>query len=68
MQTLKFKTTMKCNGCVQTVTPFLENSNNIQNWSVDLQSPDRTLTVQTEGDAEEVKNLLKEAGYQAEEA
>lgn len=67
MQTLKFKTTMKCNGCVQTVTPFLENSNNIQNWSVDLQNPDRVLTVQTEGDAEEIKNLLKEAGYQAEE-
>lgn len=67
MQTLKFKTTMKCNGCVQTVTPFLEQANNIQNWSVDLQNPDRVLTVQTEGDAEEVKNLLKEAGYQAEE-
>lgn len=67
MQTLKFKTTMKCNGCVQTVTPFLENSNNIQNWSVDLQNPDRILTVETKGDAEEVKNLLKEAGYQAEE-
>ncbi|MFW5754452.1 MAG: heavy-metal-associated domain-containing protein [Marinilabiliaceae bacterium] len=67
MQTLKFKTTMKCNGCVQTVTPFLENSNNIRNWSVDLQNPDRILTVQTAGDAEEVKNLLKEAGYQAEE-
>ena len=66
MQTLKFKTTMKCNGCVQTVTPFLEQANNIQNWSVDLQNPDRILTVQTEGDAEEVKNLLKEAGYQAE--
>lgn len=67
MQTLKFKTTMKCNGCVQTVTPFLEQANNIQNWSVDLENPDRVLTVQTEGDAEEVKNLLKEAGYQAEE-
>ena len=58
---------MKCNGCVQTVTPFLEKSNNIQNWSVDLNSSDRLLTVQTEGDAEEVKNLLQEAGYQAEE-
>ena len=67
MQTLKFKTTMKCNGCVQTVTPFLENSNNIQNWSVNLQTPDRVLTVQTVGDAEEVKNLLKEAGYQVEQ-
>ena len=67
MQTLKFKTTMKCNGCVQTVTPFLEQANNIQNWSVDLQNPDRVLTVQTEGNAEEIKNLLKEAGYQAEE-
>lgn len=67
MKTLKFKTTIKCNGCIRTVTPFLEKSNNINTWSVDLESTDRILTVETEGDTEEVKNLLNEAGYKAEE-
>ncbi|WP_016776220.1 heavy-metal-associated domain-containing protein [Anaerophaga thermohalophila] len=68
MKTLKFKTNIKCNGCINAVTPFLDKSNNISNWSVDLKSPDRILTVETEeGDAEEVKKLLNEAGYQAEE-
>jgi copper chaperone len=67
MKTLKFKTTIKCNGCIKTVTPFLEKSNNISKWSVDLESPDRIMTVETEGDTEEVKNLLNEAGYKAEE-
>jgi copper chaperone len=67
MKTLKFKTTIKCNGCIKTVTPFLDKSNNISKWSVDLESPDRIMTVETEGDTEEVKNLLNEAGYKAEE-
>lgn len=67
MQTLKFKTTIKCNGCINAVTPFLKKSNNISKWSVDLESPDRIMTVETEGDTEEVKELLNEAGYKAEE-
>ncbi len=68
MKTLKFKTNIKCNGCVNAVTPFLDKSNNISDWSVDLESPDRILTIKTEeGDAEEVKELLNEAGYKAEE-
>lgn len=67
METLKFKTTLKCNGCVNTVKPFLEEANNISSWSVDLESPDRVLTVESEGNADEVVELLKEAGYKAEE-
>ncbi|PWD97893.1 heavy-metal-associated domain-containing protein [Marinilabilia rubra] len=66
METLKFKTTIKCNGCVNTVKPFLEGSNNVSGWSVDLESPERILTVETEGNADEVVELLKEAGYKAE--
>ncbi|MDK2842294.1 MAG: copper chaperone [Anaerophaga sp.] len=68
MKTLKFKTNIKCNGCINAVTPFLDKSNNISDWSVDLESPDRILTIKTEeGDADEVKELLNEAGYKAEE-
>ncbi|MGQ1889955.1 heavy-metal-associated domain-containing protein [Thermophagus sp. OGC60D27] len=66
MKTLKFKTTIKCNGCVSTVSPFLEESNNVTHWYVDLESPDRILTVETDGEAKEIIGLLQKAGYKAE--
>jgi copper chaperone len=66
MKTLKFKTTIKCNGCIKAVTPFLDKSNNIQKWNVDLENPERILTVETEGNSDEIKELLIEAGYKAE--
>ncbi|SFE36479.1 heavy-metal-associated domain-containing protein [Thermophagus xiamenensis] len=66
MKTLKFKTNVKCNGCIKAITPFLEKSNNIARWNVDLETPDRILSVETDGDAEEIIQLLKDAGYSAE--
>lgn len=66
MNTLKFKTTIKCGGCIATVTPFLNKIEGISNWNVDTNSPDKILTVETETvSAEEITNTLKSAGYQA---
>ncbi len=66
MNTFKFKTTIKCGGCIATVTPFLNKIEGISNWSVDTNSPDKILTVETENvSAEEITNTLKSAGYQA---
>lgn len=66
MNTLKFKTNIKCGACVATVTPHLTGAEGIENWQVDLQDPNRTLTVTTDKNAAEVAELLKEAGYWAE--
>lgn len=67
METLKFKTNIKCGGCVATVKPHLDGKENIENWQVDLESPDRILTVvAANGSEEEVIATVKEAGYQAE--
>ena len=66
MSTLKFKTTIKCGGCIATVTPFLNKIDGISTWSVDTNSPDKILTVETETvSPEEITNTLKTAGYQA---
>ena len=66
MNALKFKTTIKCGGCIATVTPFLNKIDGISNWSVDTNSPDKILTVETETvSPEEITNTLKTAGYQA---
>lgn len=67
METLKFKTNIKCGNCVAAVTPHLDAVEGIEKWEVDLKDPNRTLTVETEGaDAGTVKKAVETAGYKAE--
>lgn len=66
MNTLKFKTNIKCGACVATVTPYLTGAEGIENWQVDLADPNRTMMVTTNKSAAEVTELFKKAGYQAE--
>ncbi len=67
MTTLKFKSTIKCTGCIATVSPELNNLSGITHWEVDLESPDRVLTVESEsGDPKQVISALQAVGYQAE--
>jgi copper chaperone len=67
METLKFKTTINCGGCVATVTPHLNQIKGIEKWSVDTANPQKILTVETSGIRPEViVEKLKEAGYKAE--
>ncbi len=66
-KTLTYKTNIKCNGCIATVTPFFQKNESIKKWVVDLESEDRVLTVELEGgEASEVEALIKEAGYESE--
>lgn len=67
METLQFKTNIKCGGCVAAVTPFLNGDENVEKWSVDLESADRVLKVETSHSPEEIEQLVKKAGYVAEE-
>ena len=68
MKTLKFKTNIKCGGCIETVTPHLDSVSGLESWSVDTNVPEKVLTVSGTADAltEEVINTLKKAGYEAE--
>lgn len=67
MDTLKFKTTIKCNGCIATVTPHLNAVKGIENWEVDLESPDRVLTVESNDvSASEIVDSVTKAGYKIE--
>jgi copper chaperone len=67
METLKFKTNIKCGGCIATVTPFLNADENIEKWQVDLENLDRILTVETHQSAEAIAELVKKAGYNAQQ-
>ncbi|MDP3148869.1 MAG: heavy-metal-associated domain-containing protein [Ignavibacteria bacterium] len=68
MAELLFKTNIKCNGCIATVTPFLNGEKQIEEWKVDLENPGRILSVKSEKlSAGSVIDLVKKAGYTAEE-
>ena len=67
MYTLKFKTNIKCGGCIATVTPYLNQVKGIISWNVDTIDPKKIITVETEGiSAEEITSVMRTAGYQAE--
>jgi copper chaperone CopZ len=61
----KFKTNLRCEGCVSAIRPHLDGAPGIKSWRADVESPDKVLTV--EGDSvnrEQVADLLGKAGYQ----
>jgi copper chaperone len=66
MEELKFKTTIKCAGCVAKVTPFLDEAVGKDNWKVDYENPQKLLTVTQEGDKSKVIQALEKAGYKGE--
>lgn len=67
MKTSQFKTTIKCGACVNNVTASLNETVGQDNWKVDLASPDRVLTVQSDSvSAEKVVEVLSKVGYKAE--
>lgn len=67
MDTLKFKTNLKCAGCMYAIKPHIEKIKGIKSWDVDLEDPDKTVTV--EGDKispKKIKKAIEKAGYNAE--
>lgn len=66
MEALKFKTNIKCTGCLAKVTPALNETVGEDNWEVDLQDPNKTLTVVADASESEVVAAIKEAGFEAE--
>lgn len=67
METLNFKTNIKCSGCVAGVTPALNEIAGENNWKVDIQNPDKILTVAAEGTtAQDIIQAVQKAGFTAE--
>jgi len=67
MKTLKFKTNIKCGGCIATVTPHLNALDGVENWKVDLENLDRVLSVESSGATEsQIIDSVITAGYKIE--
>ena len=64
---LKFKTNINCSGCVEKVTPFLNEANGIDHCNVDTENKDKILTIHSESiDQNEVILQVQTAGFNIE--
>jgi copper chaperone len=66
MKDTKFKTTIKCSGCVAKITPFLNEALGEGNWQVDYNNPAKVLTVVGEKDSAKIVQAVEKAGFKAE--
>jgi CBS domain-containing protein len=66
MNTLKFKTNIKCAGCISKATPVLNQKLGEGQWEVDVMTLKKILTVTSNLNEEEVAEIVKESGFTAE--
>ena len=63
----RFKTTAKCAGCVKAIGEKLSQALADSEWSIDLASADKVLTVTAEEpDDERIEELVRSAGFKIE--
>ena len=63
---MKFKTNAKCGGCEAAIGFKLNQLINSSDWSLDLSSPDKVLTVAADVSAEMIMDAVKDAGFTIE--
>jgi copper chaperone len=67
METISFKTNMKCSGCIEKIAPVLNELAGKDHWVVDLQNPDKRLTVSAESiQAKDIQSAVERAGFKIE--
>ncbi|NMM49993.1 heavy-metal-associated domain-containing protein [Marinigracilibium pacificum] len=65
MESIKFKTNINCGNCIKSVTPFLNELDDVDEWKVDTDNPDKILSVTFDGDADpqQVIDAVVKAGF-----
>lgn len=66
MEAIKFRTNIKCSGCLTTVAPFLNEVAGLHNWEVDINDPLKVLTVVGESHENDIVEAVNKAGYKVE--
>lgn len=67
MKTIKYKTNINCEGCISSVTPFLNKLDNVDIWKVDVENQDKILEVTLDDENESlVIDAVKKAGFNIE--
>ena len=67
MEKIQLKTDLSCQHCVKAVDPILKNEAGIIDYIIDLEHPDKLVTIESEGaNISLVINKFEEKGYRAE--
>jgi copper chaperone len=67
MNSIKLKTNINCSACLARVIPSLNELAGVNNWSVDINNPDKILEVKTDIlKKDDVISTLKNVGFIAE--
>ena len=68
MENIVFKTNLRCADCIVTMTPILDSVIGQGKWSVDMEHPDKLVTVcvADPGHTILVSAAFEKAGYNAE--
>ena len=68
MKTLQFKTNVMCAACLAKVTPALNEVAGAGNWTIELNNPDKILSVSNDNSSPAaIINALEKAGYTGKE-
>ncbi len=60
----QFQTNLRCGSCVAVIKPHLDDTLGVGRWTVDIESANKTLTVDADAPIEAVKEAVAQAGYQ----
>jgi copper chaperone CopZ len=65
-----YKTNINCGGCIASVTPALNQIDEIESWSVDTENPEKILSVELENDTDSqcIIDAVSSAGFRIEPA
>ena len=64
MSTYTFKTNINCGSCIKSVTPFLNELDNVDSWKVDTENPDKILEVELDDEnIKAVEGAVEKAGF-----
>lgn len=66
MKMYRFKTNVKCSGCVAKIDHALERNPKSGTWKFDMDSHDKILEIRTELPPDEIAHMVNSAGYDAE--
>lgn len=68
MESVKFKTNINCGNCIKSVTPHLNDLEDVDYWKVDTDNPDKILevTFDEKANESEVIKAVQKAGFNIE--
>ena len=66
-KTYKFKTNINCGACVRAVKETFDESPEFTSWEVDIQNPDKTLTITSDvADVDILIEIIEDTGFSGE--